>query len=320
MQNFKHLDRHASEAERMLHMMSKHWERRAIVKNDKSMIDYESCFEHEHEDFIESLLPFYYHPNWIKAPTELKSDVLSWGWIIYNQKTIHIEVEIINPVLEDIILGKIPGAADSLSKTVISETYVDEAYHTFMALNACNIVIAERNLQKIILPNYDLILSQENFISALDDQDKKCLVRLAAASISETMISAYLEKLSQNRTINRLCWMTAEAHRKDELAHANLFIVLMKKIFPHLDKKKQDYYLSMLPYAIRWFGSQELRVWKVILEQINFPGYESMLDDIQFCGDIQIKNIDYSGAIKLVEGLERDVTPYFHQLELEVSH
>ena|SRR3990167_8497796 len=129
--------------------------------------------------------------------------------------------------------------------------------------------------------------------------DKKILVRLATASVSETVISAYLKKLSKDRNVNRLCWMTVDANRKDELAHANLFTGMMKKIFPHLDREKQDYYLSMLPCAIMWFASKELRVWKFVLSQINFSGYEEMLHDIESHETKQIESIDYSGAIKL---------------------
>ncbi|WP_157966593.1 diiron oxygenase [Fastidiosibacter lacustris] len=306
--------------EKTLYMLSKHWEKRAVVKNDKSNDAYQACFDNGKEDYNETLLPFYHHPHWQSASKEFKSHVLSWAWIIYNQKTIHIEVEIINPVLEAIILEKIPGATDYLSKKIASETYVDETYHTLMAVNACNIVSVERNLGKIVLPEYDLIFSQKKVINEQNDQQKNMLLRLATASVSETLISSYLDVLSKDMSINSFCRMTIDAHRKDELAHANLFTGIMKKIFPNLSKEQQEYYLSMLPCAIRWFASKELRLWGFVLNEINFPNHREMLSEISELETKQIDTIDYSGPVKLAEGLGCDIASYFHKNDLEIIH
>jgi hypothetical protein len=187
-----------------------------------------------------------------------------------------------------------------------------------MALNANNIIATERNLKKIILPKFDLVVLQKKFISNLDDEQKKSLVGLATASVSETIISSYLNVLAKDRSINKLCWMTVDAHRRDELAHANLFTGVMKKIFHKLNRLQQDYYLSMLPCAVKWFDSNELRVWEAVLKEIKFPGYKNMLSDIRHTKTRGVDNIDYSGVVKLGQQLDRDVTPFFYQQNLEM--
>lgn len=74
--------------------MAHTWNRRAQIRQFDFGEDI--VFEDEADDFLFDLLPFKDHPAFLRASEAMKSKVLSCGWIIYNQKTLLIETEIIN--------------------------------------------------------------------------------------------------------------------------------------------------------------------------------------------------------------------------------
>lgn len=276
------------------------WNNRAKVLEGDPSVDL--TFEPEKADFKEELLPFCKHPIWQNAPIEIQQQVLSYGWIIYNEKTIQIESKLIAPVCDLLIDGEYPGSVKDEIQHAISQALVDEAFHTLMAVKGINIVYRERKLPRVKLPKFELIHCLERMLANCKNEFEQKLVRLAVACASETLITDYLGSLSQDPMLQPLCYKTVEAHAADEWSHASVFSYTMAEIFAQLSDEEKSLYLSVLPKAVQAFGDDELNVWEAVLAEINFPDFATMLAD---CRELQEQNIkvDIQGISKLLNSL-----------------
>ena len=276
------------------------WNNRAkVLEGDPSVA---LIFEPDKSDFKEELLPFFKHPAWKKVSTSLRQKVLSYGWIIYNEKTIQIESKLIAPVCDLLIDGEYPGSVKDEIKHAISQALVDEAFHTLMAVKGINIVYRERNLTRIKLPKFELIHCLDRMLGECKNEFEQKLVRLAVACASETLITDYLGSLSQDPMLQPLCYKTVEAHAADEWSHASVFSYTMAEIFSHLSDDEKALYLNSLPKAVKAFGDDELMVWEAVLAELEFPDYEAMLSDCRQ-GHNQAVAVDIQGISKLLNSL-----------------
>ena len=281
------------------------WNNRAkVLEGDPSV---ELTFEPEKEDFKEELLPFCQHQAWLNASDILRQKVMSYGWIIYNEKTIQIESKLIAPVCDLLIDGEYPGSAKDEIQHAISQALVDEAFHTLMAVKGINIVYRERDLLRIKLPKFELQHCLERMLLDCNSDSDRKLVRLAMACASETLITDYLGALSQEPQLQPLCYKTVEAHAADEWGHASVFSYTMAEIFPHFSDREKSLYLSVLPKAIQAFSNDELAVWNVVLQAIEFPDYEMMLSDCHRDSHKETTT-DVQGVAKLLNSLGIEVS------------
>ncbi|MCE2572967.1 diiron oxygenase [Motilimonas eburnea] len=281
------------------------WNNRAKVLEGDPSVDL--TFEPEKADFKAELLPFYKHPLWQNAPADLQQKVLSYGWIIYNEKTIQIESKLIAPVCDLLIDGEYPGSVKDEIQHAISQALVDEAFHTLMAVKGINIVYRERHLPRVKLPKFQLISCLELMLEECQNEFEQKLVRLAVACASETLITDYLGSLSQDPMLQPLCYKTVEAHAADEWSHASVFSYTMAEIFSQLSEQEKALYLATLPKAVQAFGDDELNVWEVVLAAINFPDYANMLADCRE-RNAQNINVDIQGIAKLLNSLGIEVS------------
>jgi hypothetical protein len=231
-----------------------------------------------------------------KLPCELKSKILSAGWIIYNEKTIMIELGIISPVCNDIIQGCIPVDKSNVIRAMCSETLVDESYHTLNSVYAVNFIKENRSLD---LVKQDLFCLEKNMLIEMDkyhESWKKKLVRLACSIVSEMFISDYLLLLSDNKKIQPYNRMSVDAHRKDELAHHKLFNHLALVIYNELDLKQKDFFLDQLFKPVKWFSDKDLDIWSCYLCQLKVPNCDEIIND---CRGVVYNEIDYSSIEQL---------------------
>ena len=96
----------------ILDKLGKSWSSRAQVKNDEIEVDL--IYNPDHDDFIDSLLPFHEHPRYLEIDDETRTLILSSGWIAYNEKTIDIEAKIISPVCNQLIYSELPGTSNHI--------------------------------------------------------------------------------------------------------------------------------------------------------------------------------------------------------------
>ena len=281
----------------VLQKMDEAWARRAQVR--RPLLDESSLLDDTQPDYLEKLLPFCDHPDYQSVSEKMKQNILSCGWIAYNEKTVAIETKIISPSCIDMLYGHIPGVDDQVSRKIVSETLVDEAYHVLMVVNANSITRQQRGINLSNLPQFSLEKHMLEYQETFSEPWQKRLVGLACAIVSEIFISDYLDLLSGCDTIQPLNSMVIEAHRKDELAHGNIFKHLTKCIYAALSAKQRDFFVSVLPKPVKWFADAELTVWQSMLEQLGFNKAREIIHDSQKENEKRMSVIDYSGIVNL---------------------
>lgn len=264
------------------------WDNRAAVRN--RCVDYTLDYVLDTPDFIERLLPFEDYPAYKNADKDMKSKVLSCGWLIYNEKTVNIETKIISPVCIDIINNKFNSLIASNIRESISQILTDEAYHTLMVVKANELTMKNRMIEPLIFPDFDLINNMSKMKKELDNKGET-LLALACAIVSEMSISDYLSKLSKEDGIQNINRIVTYAHWKDEISHASVFKTILKIIQKRFPKKDIELLKQYISLSFSWFESNELNVWESILKQIDFPYYHEM---ITYC---RSKEVDSSNKV-----------------------
>ena len=284
----------------LLEKMNVNWHKHARVKqkiNEQS--NPELTFDETISDFRTDLLPFKAHPDFLAAPTQMQTKILSAGWIAYNEKTIDIEAKVITPACNHIIYRSVPGVEDGISQQIASETLVDEAYHILLVVNACHITRKRRGLESLRLPEFNLVSKMQREQERYPETWQKTLIQVATAIVSEVFISDYLDLLSNDTTIQPFNRLTVATHKRDELSHSGIFKHLAKCIYSELTQEQKDFFIEVLPKPVLWFANVELNVWQTMLEQIGFVKAESMIADCAAANEVNLLRIDYSELITL---------------------
>jgi P-aminobenzoate N-oxygenase AurF len=282
---------------KMLTKIANSWPRRAYVKKQ----ELQPFFEEGKEDFLESLLPFREMPQYQSCAPELRSRVLSCGWLMYNAKTTQIETEIVNPVCLDIIQRELPGLAGPSTQLAVCEAMVDEAYHVHMVEQASRLTRDQRALDQVVIPKFNLVRHMQNRQHELGEPWQRRMVRFATAVVSEIFISDYLRLLSESDEIQPFNRMTVAAHRHDELAHGPLFRSLAQLFAAELTTSQRAAFADLLAEPVVWFADRELDVWLALLRQLDFPGADSMIKECRSLGAADLKKLDHSGVVSLAE-------------------
>jgi hypothetical protein len=290
-----------SQARALLQRLAHSWGRRARVKRPE--FDDETLFDDSRDDFIPDLLPFREHPAFLAAPDGMRRQILSCGWLAYNEKTVDIEAKIVAPACHHIIYGDVPGLQDGVSKQIAGQTLVDEAYHELLVLNACQVTRDRRGLGAMTLPESQLIVQMRQAQDQCSAPWQKVLVQLATAIVSEVFISDYLKVLSTEMTIQPFNRLTVEAHRRDELAHGSIFKGLATCLYGSLDQHERDFFTEVLPKPVHWFANIELDVWQAMLQHIGFRATDAVIRDCRSANEENLARIDYSDLIALADEL-----------------
>jgi hypothetical protein len=236
-------------------------------------------YDDKKPDFLLDLLPFYDHPTFQKAPEELKQMALSCGWIAYNEKTVAIESKIVGPACMHLINNEVFGFPRNVYRPAVAQALTDESFHVLLVVQATGVTRVRRRLEGLTLPAFDLVSSMQRHQERHPEKWKKILIQLAAAVVSEVMVSDYLSRLSGATEIQPLNRITTEIHRRDESAHNGLFKSLGAIIYHGLSRQEKEFFVEALAQPSIWFASPELDVWESMLRQIGFPGAEAMIAD-----------------------------------------
>jgi hypothetical protein len=286
-----------SRSRMMLDRIANTWARRAYAKKPEM----QPFFEQGKEDFLESLLPFKDMPQYQSCPPEVRSQILSCGWLMYNAKTVQIETEIVNPACLDIIQRKMPGLQAATSQHAVCEAMVDEVYHVHLVEQASRLTRHHRNLDPVVFPTFNLVQHMQRRQDEFSEPWQKRMVRFATSVVSEIFISDYLRLLSENEDIQSFNRMTVAAHRHDEMAHGPLFRSLAQLFSSKLTERERATFADLLAEPVVWFADRELDIWLALLQQIDFRQAKPMIDECRSLGVTDLQKLDYSGVISLAE-------------------
>jgi hypothetical protein len=286
-----------SHTKMMLARLATSWPRRAYVKKQEM----EPFFEAGKEDFLESLLPFRNMPQYQNSSPEMKSRVLSCGWLMYNAKTVQIETEIVNPVCLDILRGAMPGLRSDDAQTAVCETMVDEVYHVHLVEQASRLTRSRRGLGDLVIPQFNLVRHMNRRQQESGEPWHGRMVQFATAVVSEIFISDYLHLLSESTEIQSFNRMTVAAHRHDEMVHSPLFMSLAQLFSHELTEHQRAAFAEVLSEPVVWFADRELDVWLSMLRQIGFPQADEMIRACRDLGAADLKSLNYAEIVTLAE-------------------
>lgn len=288
-----------SRSRMLLHRLSNSWPKRAYVKKQ----ELEPFFEAGKEDFLERLLPFRDMPQYQSCSPELKSQILSCGWLMYNTKTVQIETDIVNPACLDIIQRKMPGLHGNELQRAVCETMVDEVYHVHLVEQASRLTRSRRALEHVVIPKFNLIQHMQRRQHEYSEPWQRRMVQFVTAVVSEIFISDYLHLLSDSQDVQAFNRKTVAAHRHDELAHSPLFRSLAQLFSSELTETQRTTFADLLPEPVVWFADRELDTWLAVLQQIGLPKADKMIHECKSLGVSDLKSLNYSGVFSLAENI-----------------
>lgn len=288
-----------SQTRLLIDRLAANWGRRAQVKK----AELEPLFVPGPEDFLESLLPFEDMPQYQSSSPELKSKVLSCGWLMYNAKTTQIENDVVNPTCLAAIAGELPGLADESSQLAVNETMVDEVYHIHLVERSSRLTRRKRDLEKLAIPQFNLVRHMRRRQDGFSEPWQKRMVQYATAAVSEIFISDYLHLLSEAEEIQPFNRTTVAAHRHDEMVHGSLFRSLTELFTAELTAAEKLLFAELLPEPVTWFADRELSTWLALLEQIGFPNAEEMIRETRATGAVDLAALNHSGVVTMAREL-----------------
>ncbi len=277
----------------ILDKLSGYWKDNSNVHRfDGDLVDV--IFDPEKKDFSEALLPFSEHPSWKCAPDEIKNKCLSYGWILYNMKTVYIECDIVTPVCEDIIKHT-PASSNYVKiQRVISEALLDEALHTKMSIFACNYIYEKRGLKHLGANEFYLSKWLKDKLNNCQSPQERRLVHLAVACASETLITDYLDSLSKDHTIQAICSEVTLKHAADERSHSGVFSHVTVDLLKNATEDEKALFKETALQTLPVFANTEMGEWEKVFKILDFPNYQEIVRDTE-----QLQNIGiYDKSVK----------------------
>src|SRR5262249_6098809 len=191
-------------------------------------------------------------------------------------------------------------------KEAMAQTFVDEAYHTLLLVNANRVTRQRRGLEHLRIPDFSLIRNMVESQAMQDDRWKKILIQVICATVSEISISDYLRLLAGATSIQPLNSLTTEIHRRDEMAHTGLFKKIGHMVVDALSNKEREFFVAQLAPPMAWFSSLELDVWRSMLEQIEFPRAGGIIADCAARQGYDLTRRDFSAVTEMATMLGID--------------
>ncbi|VVM78350.1 hypothetical protein PS645_02133 [Pseudomonas fluorescens] len=278
------------------------WTKRATVCSpDKLAVS--EAFDPALADYPECMVPFFHHPSFQALSDELKSSVLTWGWIGYNLRTVTAEEHVVNPALS-VIANQYLGKDDWHFREAMQQTLIDEHYHTLMHLRAIERTREQRALdQDLDLPPSVTYLRLIALRKELPEQWQRDLAAITFAVVAEISVNAYLDLLADDYTIQPQNRRVAELHNRDEYAHSKILAEVAKVMYANMPDVQRSFFARTLSVALSAFVAQDYSMWEAILTQVGVQDAAQIIADTRESNKNATIMRDYSGLHRLAEDL-----------------
>jgi hypothetical protein len=249
------------------------------------------------------MVPFFHHPKFQALSDELKSSVVTWGWIGYNLRTVTAEEHLVNPALS-VIANQYLGKDDWHFREAMQQTLIDEHYHTLMHLRAIERTKLDRALdQDLDLPPSVTYLRLKAQREALPEQWQRDLAAITFAVVAEISVNAYLDLLADDQTIQPQNRRVAELHNRDEYAHSKVLAEVAKVMYANMQPTQREFFARNLSVALSAFIAQDYSMWEAILTQLGVEEAALIIADTRESNRNATIMRDYSGLHKLAHDL-----------------
>ncbi len=283
----------------------RNWRRRASVKGAE--LDLDALYEPDRPDYPEGILPFHDHPTYQALNPARRIELLAWGMVAFNRDTMDIEQHLANPGFTLLLNGEFPGVAGEAAHAALAQAMVDEQYHTLMHLNSSAVIRRARgwNLPATALPmSYKAIRHLQLCEQTATDRFEQNLITLSFATVAEVSISALLDLIADDTEIQPVHSTTAKLHNRDEYCHASISAEMAKTVYRHLSAGQQHFFLTALAESLDAFAANDFGAWRQIVDMVDVPDGQGMIDDCQ--ADLSRTRMlnDYSGLHRLCQQMD----------------
>jgi len=296
----------------LVQTLNKTWPKRATVCSmERFQVD--ETFDPAKPDYPVHLAPFFDHPKFQQLDEAVKSRVLTWGWIGYNQRTMAAEDFIVNPAL-GVVANQLLEGEDNLDfREATQQILVDEHYHTLMHMKAIERTRAQRGIQgNLALPRSVTFRRFHALRAELTEPWQRDLAAIAFAVVAEISVNAYLDILAKDTDIQEQNRRVAYLHNRDEYAHSKVLGEIGKVMYSNMSEAQRRFFVRVLPEALRAFVAQDFSMWEAILTQLEVPDAGAIIADTSRGSSGGVLTRDYSGLhrfaadINILEEIEFD--------------
>lgn len=248
------------------HRHEKLWaENAAVAEHKEILLQIEGMqYQPEYDDFIKEYLPFYSADIWNGLEPEKKKLLLSFGWFMYNQKTIIIEQAALTEYCKLVLSGNSSFAFPQYFISRLAQVQVDETYHTLMSYKGISLCQRIEEYRLSVFPDTDLALYIDS-LQSLPAAEKE-LAWLALTTVCEVTISKYLSVLPGVIGVQPAFRFITDMHRQDEASHSSLFLDLIAFANDELSEEMRRKLFTYLKKGITALKSPDQNSWRFLHE------------------------------------------------------
>ncbi|MBP2857291.1 diiron oxygenase [Dickeya oryzae] len=247
------------------------WAKTAAVTEHQEILNTLSGMHYDptYDDFVKEYLPFYTAESWAELTDEQHKQLLSFGWFMYNLKTIIIEQSALTEYCKTVLSGCSSFAFTRYFIHRLSQVQVDETYHTLMSYKGIDLCERLRTHGLSIFPDTDLA-NYINSCQLLTAADRE-LAWLALTTVCEATISKYLSVLPGVSNVQPAFRFIADMHRQDEASHSSLFMDLIAVAYTELDEYTREKFTTFLKKSITVLTSVDRKTWSHLYSLVGIP-------------------------------------------------
>lgn len=283
----------------VIRKMAASWPKRATLRSELYSFEGNSAHDPARPDYPIELVPFREHPRFLAATPEQQRDVLTWAWIVYNDRTIAVEEYVANPAFTLIMHDTFPGATDIHLKKSIQQCLIDEHFHTFMHMAANHETRQLRGLTGELNapPPITQRRLEENLAEAKEPWER-ALLSLGFGVVAEISVKHLLNLLATNEVIQPAHKLLPALHNRDEYAHGELLTEVTKVLWCHMNEKQKRFFIQVLPKAVDAFIAQDFSAWRAIVDKVKIEGADEIIGDVE-------RDASKGRMLRDVSGVER---------------
>jgi 4-aminobenzoate N-oxygenase len=288
----------------LLQKMAASWPKRATVRAD--LYKYQTEYvDPERSDYPLELIPFAGHPRYLATTPEQKQRIATWGWLVYNERTIQSEEFLANPAFTLIMHGAFPGADDLALRQSVQHCLIDEHFHTLIHMTAIHETRAWRNIEEVLVTPLTITVRNLHRAQAeVTERWQRDCLSLVYGVVAEVSIKAYLNLLAENDDIQPVHKMIALVHNRDEAAHGQLLVPVTKALWENMNETQRRFFIDALPGALSTFVAHDFSAWRAVLEHERVTGADEIIRDCEHEAVEKKKMVrDVSGLRQLAEEL-----------------
>lgn len=266
--------------------------------------------------FPRALLPITEHEALLNLHPCAVDTLLSLRLFLYIDFTTSLEQEVVNPVLVAISKNPIGLEFSPGLRLDAHRIYVDEAYHALAAVDLAHQVSA------LVATPYTRT-DQHEFITRLQQVLRRAprsevpLVAMAAATVSETLVSGTLCRIPQDESVAQVVRDVVAEHASDERTHHAYFTRLHETMWPRLSRRNQLLLAPLYADFILGFLAPDKKNLKVILQRAGVPEviarkvinetYESLdlMPGIRHSARATIRLLQRTGVMEITEAHDK---------------